>query len=152
MHGELERICAWCCTSGSSSSLSLFTDLSDRKITQMGQTISGNVLNNAKIPAGIKADVTGFIVQGSTQVIKPGSPAVTLNDLKTGKAMGKLSVKSDGSFVFEPVAGYVGPAPAVSFYLQSSDQQSAISSLALEVLPSEPGHVFTPSCACGSGC
>ena len=103
-----------CCTSGSSSSLPLFTDLSDRKITQMGQTISGNVLNNAKIPTGVKADVTGFIVQGSTQVIKPGSPAVTLNDLKTGKAMGKLTVKSDGSFVFEPVPVRVDPKLAVA--------------------------------------
>ena len=103
----------------------------------MGQTISGNVLNNAKIPLGGKANVTGFVVQGSTQVILPGSPAITLNDLKTNKPMGKLSMKSDGSYVFEPAPGYIGPAPAVSVYLESSEKQTAVSALSLEVLPSE---------------
>jgi hypothetical protein len=117
----------------------MFADLSDRRITQMGQTISGNVLNNAKIPQGVAASVTGFVVQGSTQVIKPGSLAISLSDLKTNNPMGKLTMRSDGSYVFEPAPGYIGPAPAVSVYLESTDKQTAVSSLALEVLPSGSG-------------
>lgn len=103
----------------------------------MGQSISGNLLSNAKIPPGVKANVTGFIVQGSSQVIKPGGAPVTLDDLRSGQPMGKLTIKSDGSYVFEPAPGFTGAAPAVSLYLQSSDKQTTISALALEVLPSE---------------
>ena len=91
---------------------------------------------------GDKVNVTGFVVQGTSQVIKPGGAPVTLNDLRTGKAMGKLSINFDGTYDFEPAPGFTGAAPAVSLYLQNSDKQTTVSALALEVLPSERGHLL----------
>lgn len=121
---------------------SSFGDLNDRRITKMGQSISGNMLANANIALGDKVNVTGFVVQGTSQVIKPGGAPVTLNDLRTGKAMGKLSINFDGTYDFEPAPGFTGAAPAVSLYLQNSDKQTTVSALALEVLPSERGHLL----------
>ena len=138
---NIARSCPAAGVAGSS-----FGDLNDRRITQMGQSISGNLLANANIAPGAKADVTGFLVQGTSQVITPGGAPVTLNDLRTGKPMGKLTIQFDGTYVFEPAPGFTGAAPAVSLYLQSIDKLTTTSALALEVLPSE--CQLSASCWC----
>jgi hypothetical protein len=102
----------------------------------MGTPVSGNVLATANVPAGTTAQVTGFSVAGSTQVYPAGSN-VTLNDPVTGEPIGTLVLKSSGDYTFEPVPGYVGPTPAVNVYSRNSNGVTDVSSLTIDVLPSE---------------
>ena len=100
----------------------------------MGQTTNGNVLDNANLPAGVTATVTGFSIEGTTKVYPPGS-TVTLSDPVTGEPIGTITVRADGSYTFDPVDGYIGPVPAVNVYEQASNGQTAVSTLTLDVVP-----------------
>lgn len=117
-------------------------DLPDKAATFMGQPVSGNVLSNAQLPPGVQAGVTSFVVQGTSQVVPTSNTPVTLSDLRTGKPMGMLTVRVDGTFTFEPVPGWIGQAPVVSFTVVGTDKQAATSALVLEVLAGEP-HTHT---------
>jgi hypothetical protein len=104
----------------------------------MGQTKTGNVLADADLAAGVTATVTGFSIDGTSKVYPPGSN-VTLNDPVTGVPIGTLTLAADGTYVFDPVDGYVGPVPVVNVYEKSSNGQTAISTLTLDVVPGECG-------------
>lgn len=112
----------------------VFSDASDARVTPMNQPVSGNVLDNAVIPRGLSAQVTGFTIQGSTRVYPPGA-TVPLTDPSTGAPVGTVTLAADGSYTFTPAPGYVGPVPVVDAYLQRSDGQTAASSLTIDVLP-----------------
>ena len=118
----------------------VFTDAPDTPATPMGQSIAGNVLGNANVPPGQTASVTGFTVAGSSQVYTPGSGPVTLYSPTTGKAIGALTVASNGDYAFDPVDGYMGPAPAINLYSKTSGGQTAVSGLTIDVVARE--------CAC----
>jgi hypothetical protein len=102
----------------------------------MDQPVSGNVLATANIPTGTTAQVTGFSVAGSTQVYTPGTN-VTLADPVTGEPIGTLVLQSSGAYTFDPVPGYVGPTPAINVFSKDTNGQTAVSSLAIDVLPGE---------------
>ena len=112
----------------------VYSDAADTKTTSMGQNATGNVLNNANVPAGTTAQVTGFSIAGSTQVYPAGS-TVPLTDPVTGAPIGTLTLASNGAYIFDPVDGYIGPAPAVNVYSKDSNGQTAVSSLTIDVLP-----------------
>lgn len=99
----------------------------------MDQPVSGNVLDNASPPPGTTAQVTGFSVAGTTQVYPAGSN-VTLNDPVTGTPIGTLTIAPSGAYTFDPVPGWVGPAPAINVYEQASNGQTAVSALTLDVV------------------
>ena len=104
----------------------------------MNRPVSGNALDNASVPPGKIAAVTSFTVAGSTKVLTPGSSPVALSDPSTGKPVGTLVLKSDGSYTFTPEAGYVGPVPAINVNLRTMDgSATATSSLTIDVLPRE---------------
>jgi hypothetical protein len=103
----------------------------------MGQTLNGNALDNASVPPGATVNVTGFTIEGSSQVYTPGSSPITLNDPDTGLPMGTLTMQPSGAYTFVPVAGYVGSAPAIGLYLRSSDGQTVVSALTIDVVPCE---------------
>jgi CshA-type fibril repeat protein len=117
----------------------VYSDPADTVSTPLGQTATGNVLANANLPSGQTAQVTGFSIAGSTQVYPAGSN-VTLTDPLTGQPIGTLTISASGAYTFDPEDGYLGPTPAVNVYSQTSKGQTAVSSLTLDVLPSE--------CAC----
>ena len=102
----------------------------------MGTPVSDNVLANANLPSGIAAQVTGFSTAGSTQINSPGSN-VALNDPLSGKPSGTLVLSSSGAYTFVPAPGYVGPTPAINVYSKASNGVTAVSSLTIDVLPSE---------------
>jgi hypothetical protein len=102
----------------------------------MGVNATGNALSNANLPSGTTAAVTGFSVAGTTQVLSPGS-TVTLSDPQTSQPIGTLTLASSGAYVFDPVDGFVGSAPAVNVYSRASNSQTAVSSLTIDVLPGE---------------
>jgi hypothetical protein len=104
----------------------------------MGQTATGNALANANVPAGQTAQVTGFSIAGSTQVYPPGSN-VTLTDPLTGQPIGTLVVSGSGAYTFDPVDGYMGSTPAINI-LSKTATGTAVSSLTIDVLPSECPH------------
>jgi hypothetical protein len=105
----------------------------------MGQNATGNVLVNANLPTGVTAQVTGFSIAGRTKVY-PAGATVPLADPITGGLIGTITLRSDGSYTFDPVDGYVGPTPAINVYSRASDGQAAVSSLTLDVLPGEWWH------------
>ena len=100
----------------------------------MGQTLMGNMLSNANVPAGQTATVTGFTVAGSSQVNTPGSGPVTLMSPTTGKPIGTLTMAANGAYTFDPVDGYMGPAPAISVYSQTSGGLKTVSGLTIDVV------------------
>jgi hypothetical protein len=101
----------------------------------VGQVSSGNVLDSAQLPAGATANVTGFSVAGSSQVLAPGQGSVMLNDSSTGQAAGALVLRPDGSFTLTPAPGFVGDTPAIDVYTRASDGQTAVTSLIVSVVP-----------------
>jgi hypothetical protein len=119
----------------------------------MNRPVTGNVLNNANVPAGATASVTGFSISGSAQVYSPGSN-VTLPHPVTGLPIGTLQLSSTGAYTFEPLPSYVGPSPAINVYSSSSDGQTAVSSLTVDVLTRERRlqmgcmHAWGMLCAC----
>ena len=121
----------------------------------MDQPVSGNVLVNANLPAGTTAIVTGFSIAGSGQIITPGQGPVPVLDPATGVPIGTLVMQSNGAYTFDPVPGYVGPAPAVSLYLSRSDGQTAVSTLTIDVAsrecrcqPATAALLLPPCCYC----
>ena len=114
-----------------------YSDASNGAVTPMNQPLSGNVLSNANLPTGTTTQVTGISVAG-TSLIYPVGSTVTLSDPLTGQPMGTLVVQRSGAYTFTPVAGYIGPAPAVSVYSQASNGQTAVSALTIDVVPGGP--------------
>lgn len=114
----------------------LLTDAPNTAVTAAGKTATGNVLDNASIPPGSTANVTGFAVAGSSTVYAPGTP-VTVADRTTGKTTGTLVVQPDGSYTFTPAAGYTGSVPTINTNIRSSDGQTVTSGLTITVLPCE---------------
>lgn len=100
----------------------------------MGQPITGNVLVGTQIPTNAAANVTSFSVAGTSRVIPTNQGPTTLTD-GSGKAVGTLALKSDGSYTFLPAHDFLGPVPAINLYAESTDGQTALSSLTLDVLP-----------------
>ena len=114
----------------------LLTDAPNSDITAANTPTSGNVLDNASLPPGTTATITGFTVTGSSTVHAPGTP-VALTDPTKGTPVGTLVLKPDGTYTFTPAPDFVGPVPAIQTYVRSSDGQSVISSLTITVLPSK---------------
>jgi hypothetical protein len=116
----------------------VLSDKSDATATTMNQPVSGNLLDNASVPPGKTVTVTGFAVEGSNQVLLPGSGPVALSDPTTGEPVGTLVLRSDGSYTFTPAPNYVGPVPAIDVTLRTTDGSATItSSLTIDVLPRE---------------
>ena len=113
-----------------------YTDAPDGAVTPMGQAVSGNVLANANLPKGSTAQVTGISIAGSTLVIPPSATPITLNDPITGQPMGTFTIQPNGNYFFEPLPGFIGPAPAISVY-STANGQSVVSALTLDVVPGE---------------
>ena len=123
------------CAVGTPAS-AVYSDAADTVATPMGQNATGNVLATANLPTGVTAQVTGFSIAGSTTVYPPGS-TVTLTDPVTGEPIGTLTMSANGAYTFDPVDGYIGPAPAVNVYSKASNGETAVSSLTIDVLPSK---------------
>ena len=100
--------------------------------TTPGKPATGNVLDSATLPPGTTASVTGFTVPGSDTVY-PAGTHVPVVDPASGTVTGTMVVNPDGSYVFTPSPGYVGPVPPVSVTVSSSDGQSVQVPLSLTV-------------------
>lgn len=125
----------------------LLSDKSDNVATTMGQPVSGNMLDNANLPAGTTAAVTSFTMEGSSQLLTPGTP-VALTGPTTGEPVGTLLLKSDGHYTFTPVPDYVGPVPAINVNLRGSNGGTAASSLTIDVLPRKHACPRWSACFC----
>lgn len=133
--------CDFCAANTPASTV--YTDAPDAVATPMGQPVSGNVLDNANIPATTTAKVTGFGVAGSSQILAPGS-STTLSSPITGKAIGTLTLQASGAFNFLPVDGYAGAAPAVDVYSSCTNSATAAASLTIDVLLRKPRTAWQP--------
>jgi CshA-type fibril repeat protein len=102
--------------------------------TTPGEPATGNVLDNVTPPPGTTEAVTGFSVPGSDTVYPAGS-TVPLVDPLTGTVTGTMQVNPDGTYVFTPAPGYVGPVPTVDVVVTSSDGQSKEVPLTVTVNP-----------------
>jgi hypothetical protein len=115
----------------------VYSDPADTASTPMGQSLTGNALANANLPSGQVAQVAGFGIAGSTQIHPPGA-RVTLNALLTGQTMGTITISASGAYTFDPVAGFVGPTPAINLYSKTaSGAVAVVSSLTIDVLSGE---------------
>lgn len=111
----------------------LFSNAPESAFTPMGVTISGNALSATALPANESATIERFSVGSGGQGYAPGAGPVTLTAPGTGRAVGTLAVHADGNYTFAPTPGYVGPVPFIVLHSRSSDGQTAISALTLEV-------------------
>ena len=102
--------------------------------TTPGEPATGNMLAGASLPPGTTASVTGFKVPGSETVYPAGS-TVPVVDPATGTVTGTVSVKPDGSYVFTPAPGFVGPVPPVTVDVLGSDGQVTEAPLIVTVNP-----------------
>jgi hypothetical protein len=102
--------------------------------TTPGEPAAGNVLDNAELPTGTTASVTGFSVPG-TDTIYPAGSTVPLVDPITGLVTGTISVNPDGSYIFTPAPGYVGGVPPVTVSVASTDGQTVQVPLTVAVNP-----------------
>lgn len=125
----------FCCACSAATPTPFLGDKCDDVATTMNVPVRGNVLDNATVPAGTRASISGFTVEGSNKVLTPSSSPVALTDLDSGSAVGTLVLESYGGYVFMPAPDYVGPVPAINLYLASTNGQTAASSLTIDVLP-----------------
>jgi hypothetical protein len=102
--------------------------------TTPGEPATGNVLDNADLPTGTTASVTGFSVPG-TDSIYPAGSTVPVVDPATGLVTGTMQVNPDGSYLFTPAPGYVGPVPPVTVTVASTDGQTVQVPLTVAVNP-----------------
>lgn len=109
-------------------------DAANSAVTTVDRPVSGNVLDNATIPSGKAANVTSFMVAGSSTVRTPRTPAA-LSDPTSGVPVGTLLLLSNGSYTFTPAPGYSGPVPTIFHNVLASDGQAVTSSLTIIVLP-----------------
>lgn len=112
---------------------SLLTDAPDSAASPVGLTSSGRMLDNANVPAGTTASVTGFSIAGSSRTYIASKTPVILMDPVSGADVGTLVLAPDGAFAFTPTRA--GTTLAINVYLAASDQQTAASSLLLTALP-----------------
>ncbi len=111
---------------------------------------TGNVLDKATVPPGTTASVTGFRVAGSDTVY-PAGTTVPLVDPATGAVTGTMQVNPDGTYVFTPSPGYVGPVPPVTVSVASSDGQSVTVPLTVSVNQVLTDASESPTIVAGSG-
>lgn len=94
-----------------------------------------NVLDNAAIPPGTTAIITGFSLPGSS-VVYPASPTpVPVTDPTSGQVTGTVALQPDGKLTFAPAAGFIGQAPAITYTVASSDGQVSPGAAVITVLP-----------------
>ena len=137
--------CVYCmCTAASPAATPLLTDAPNSATTGFNTPVSGNVLDNASLPPGTTANVTGFTVAGSTTVQAPGVP-VSLTDPTTGAPGGTLVVQPNGTYTFTPAPGFVGSVPPVNANIHSSDGQTVTSALTITVVPQAVDMLFVTS-------
>ena len=104
----------------------------------INEPITGSVLvlvGSLQAPPNATVTVSSFTVQGvDGQLLTPSPRPVGLTNPTTGKLAGMLVLQASGMFTFTPAADYIGPAPVVSFTATSSDGQSVISALTIDVV------------------
>lgn len=120
------------CTAGSQTPLK---DDSDGPATPIGRPVSGNVLDNATLPPAASASVVSFNVEGSTRVNAADGSSIALADPVTRMAVGTLTLQPSGAYTFVPTPNYVGPVPAIWLTVRSSDGQTVVSALTIDVIP-----------------
>ena len=118
--------------------------------TTPGEPATGSLLTDAQLPEGTTATVTGFSVPGSDTIYPAGS-TVPVVDPATGTVAGTVSVKPDGSYVFDPAPGYTGPVPTITATVASSDGQSVRVPLSITVNPVLTDASESSTIVAGSG-
>jgi CshA-type fibril repeat protein len=118
--------------------------------TTPGEPATGNMLDNADVPPGTTASVTGFSVPGSDTVYPVGSVVPVVNPT-TGLVTGTMTVNADGSYIFNPAPGYVGDVPPVTVNVASSDGQTAQVPLSLTVNEVLTDASESPTIVAGTG-
>ena len=119
--------------------------------TPPGEPATGNALTGASIPAGATASVTSFLVPGSSTPIKAGSGPVPVVEPATGVVTGTMAVNPDGSYIFTPAPGYVGPVPSITLIVASTDGKSVQVALSVSVNTLLRDGSESPSVLQGSG-
>jgi hypothetical protein len=118
--------------------------------TTPGEPATGNVLDNADVPPGTTASVTGFSLPGSDTIYPPGATVPVVSPT-TGLVTGTMSVNADGSYIFTPAPGYVGDVPPVTVTVASSDGQSVQVPLSVTVNEVLTDASESPAIVAGTG-
>ena len=103
-----------------------FNDLNESVTTSEDTAINGNLLLNTSGASG-PVSITKFLITGDITNYTPGSTATI-----AGK--GELTINSDGTFTFVPVANYNGTVPLVTYTLTDGTSGDT-STLAITVKP-----------------
>ncbi|MBO1907986.1 tandem-95 repeat protein [Microvirga sp. 3-52] len=98
----------------------------ERETTLEDTPIRGTVLANDSDPDGDPLAVTSFEVGGTSYA--PGQTATILG-------VGTITLGSDGSYVFTPVADWNGTVPTITYTVSDGEGGSTTSTLNIEVTP-----------------
>ncbi|WP_448600100.1 cadherin-like domain-containing protein [Thermoleptolyngbya sp.] len=88
--------------------------------------LTGNLLSNASDPDGDPLSITQFTI---------GTDTYTAGQTATIPGVGTLTINSDGTFTFTPVANYNGPVPPVSYTVSDGNGGTDTSTLSITVTP-----------------
>lgn len=94
-------------------------------VTQRDTTLNGNVIDNDSTVEG-SLSVLHFVVEGDAGFYRPSSNQVLIG------GVGTIVLRADGSFVFTPLAEYVGPVPTINTVI-TNGVQVRVSSLHITV-------------------
>ena len=91
-------------------------------------TAAGGLLANASDVEGDSLSITQFTVNGVIYLVTANAPGVA--DIP---GIGKLTIHSDGSYRYEPVAGYTGAIPVATYVISDGNGGFDTSTLTLTV-------------------
>ena len=91
-------------------------------------TVAGGLLANASDVEGDPLSITEFTVNGVLYPVTASAPGVA-----NIAGIGKLTINSDGSYRYEPVAGYTGAIPVATYVISDGNGGFDASTLTLRV-------------------
>ncbi len=102
----------------------------DNASTPQDTTLSGNVINNDSDVDGDTIIVTEYTIPG----INGGNP-IPAGTATPIPGVGTITVNPDGSYIFVPAPGYVGPVPEVDYTISDGNGGTDQGALNINVIP-----------------
>ncbi|MBS9773506.1 MAG: tandem-95 repeat protein, partial [Gammaproteobacteria bacterium] len=127
-----------------SNTLGDYQDPDDSATTPQDQTIDkpateGLLKDDSEVDPDVELAVSNVQVNGTNVPIDTETPV-----MKNGKEIGTLTVKEDGSYIFDPAPDFAGDVPEVTYDIVDKNDNNKVldsSKLDITVIPKDPTKV-----------